>query len=133
MKLKKTYTTLTTIFTLLTIYEFIRYIFNTSNYFGLFYIIVNLFIIFLMFMLSINIKKTNTKIRLSKNIIIITLGLTSSFILEFILNNIFTYKDQSSEYINNIYISIKILKPIIYLIISGLSYLEYKNTKISNR
>ena len=130
MRLKKIYTLLTSVFSLLTIYEVIIYILGKSNYFGLFYIALNLFILFLMFMVSINIKKGNTMIRISKNAIIVILGLLSSFVLKYILSSVFGYVDESDVYINKIFISLKIVKPIIYIVIGALSYLEYKNMKI---
>lgn len=130
MRLKKIYTLLTSVFSLLTIYEVIIYILGKSNYFGLFYIALNLFIVFLMFMVSINIKKGNTMIRISKNAIIVVLGMLSSFVLKYILSSVFGYIDESDVYINKIFISLKIVKPIIYLVLGALSYLEYKNMKI---
>ncbi len=130
MRLKKIYTLLTSVFSLLTIYEVIIYILGKSNYFGLFYIALNLFIVFLMFMVSINIKKGNTMIRISKNAIIVVLGILSSFVLKYILSSVFGYIDESDVYINKIFVSLKIVKPIIYLVLGALSYLEYKNMKI---
>lgn len=130
MKLKKIYTLLTSIFSLLTIYEVIVYVLGSSNYFGLFYLILNLFIVFLMFMVSVNIKKGNTMIRISKNAIIVVLGLLASFVLKYILSSVFGYVDESGVYINRVFISLKIVKPIIYLMLGILSYLEYKNMKI---
>ena len=121
---------LTSIFSLLTIYEVIIYILGKSNYFGLFYLILNLFIVFLMFMVSVNIKKGNTMIRISKNAIIVVLGIFCSFVLKLILSGVFGYVDESNDYISNIFISLKVGKPIIYLILGILSYLEYKNMKI---
>ena len=130
MRLKKIYMLLTSIFSLLTIYEVIIYILGKSNYFGLFYLILNLFIVFLMFMVSVNIKKGNTMIRISKNAIIVVLGIFCSFALKLILSGVFGYVDESNAYISNIFISLKVGKPIIYLILGILSYLEYKNMKI---
>ena len=88
MRLKKIYMLLTSIFSLLTIYEVIIYILGKSNYFGLFYLILNLFIVFLMFMVSVNIKKGNTMIRISKNAIIVVLGIFCSFVLKLILSGV---------------------------------------------
>lgn len=130
MRLKKIYMLLTSIFSLLTIYEVIIYILGKSNYFGLFYLILNLFIVFLMFMVSVNIKKGNTMIRISKNAIIVVLGIFCSFVLKLILSGVFEYVDESNAYISNIFISLKVGKPIIYLMLGILSYLEYKNMKI---
>lgn len=130
MKLKKIYMLLTSIFSLLTIYEVIVYVLGSSNYFGLFYLILNLFIVFLMFMVSVNIKKGNTMIRISKNAIIVVLGLLASFVLKYILSSVFGYVDESGVYINRVFISLKIVKPIIYLMLGIMSYLEYKNMKI---
>lgn len=130
MRLKKIYMLLTSIFSLLTIYEVIVYVLGSSNYFGLFYLILNLFIVFLMFMVSVNIKKGNTMIRISKNAIIVVLGLLASFVLKYILSSVFGYVDESEVYINRVFISLKIVKPIIYLMLGILSYLEYKNMKI---
>ncbi len=130
MKLKKIYMLLSSIFSLLTIYEVIVYVLGSSNYFGLFYLILNLFIVFLMFMVSVNIKKGNTMIRISKNAIIVVLGLLASFVLKYILSSVFGYVDESGVYINRVFISLKIVKPIIYLMLGVLSYLEYKNMKI---
>ena len=63
-------------------------------------------------------------------VIIVVLGIFCSFVLKLILSGVFGYVDESNAYISNIFISLKVGKPIIYLILGILSYLEYKNMKI---
>ena len=130
MKLKKLYFLLTCVYSLFTIYEVIMYLIGYSNYFGLFYIMFNLVILFLLIMVSINVKSSNTMIRLSKNGIIVFIGFMSCFVLKNILSSVFGYVDNSNEYIRSISLSINIVKPFIYVVLCFISYLEYKNMKI---
>lgn len=130
MKLKKVYMLFSFIFSILTIYEVVVYLIGYSNYFGLYYIIVNLIILFMLIMVSVNVRNTNSKNRLVKNMVIIILGFISCFLLEYILSSVYSYSDQSKSYIKSIFISIRVLKPMVYVLLGGLSYLEYKNMKI---
>lgn len=126
INIKNLYKILTIIFSILTSYELYIYMTMNSNYFGLLYLIINLFIMFLLFTITINYNKSIIKLRISKNIMAITFGFISSFLLYLILKGLFTYSDESYIYIKRIFLSIKVLKPIIYLLISGITYLDFK-------
>ena len=111
------------LFLILTIIETIIYMFSKSNYYGLFYLIINYIITF--FLLNLNFK-SDKKIYLSKVIVVVFLGLFSSFLLISILENTYTYNDDSSTYIDKIMIISKIIKPLIYMIISIMAYTKLK-------
>lgn len=111
------------LFLILTIIETIIYIFSKSNYYGLFYLIINYIITF--FLLNLNFK-SDKKIYLSKVIVVVVLGIFSSFLLINILENTYTYNDDSSTYIDKIMIISKIIKPLIYMIISIMAYTKLK-------
>lgn len=111
------------LFLILTIIETIIYMFSKSNYYGLFYLIINYIIAF--FLLNLNFK-SDKKIYLSKVIVVVILGLFSSFLLINILENTYTYNDDSSTYIDKIMIISKIIKPLIYMIISIMAYTKLK-------
>lgn len=118
------YLLLTLIFMVLTIFELINYINFESNIIGLLYLILNLFIIFLMVNMIFNFAKSNYKIRISKNLIIIIMGILSSYLLGYILPIILDYTDKSFMFVKEIYIYSKILKPIIYVFLGIICVLE---------
>lgn len=129
--LKYFYKIITSLFVLLTIYELYTYIKTDSNFIGLFYLLFNLYILFILFTIYYNYNKSKKEIRISKNIMVIILGLISSFILGPILINIFNYTDASKIYINKIFIISKIIKPIIYVLLGIITYFEIKLIKKS--
>ena len=118
------YSLLTLIFIVLTILELINYFSFESNLIGVFYLILNLFIIFLLINMDVNFGKSNYKIRISKNLIIIVIGILASYLLGYIIPIILDYSDNSFLFVENIYIYSKVLKPIIYVFLGIISVLE---------
>lgn len=127
--LKYFYSIITALFMILTIFEIYFYMVSESNYLGLFYLIFNLYIMFLLFTIFYNYNKSNKKIRISKNIMVIIIGIISSFILSSILSHIFSYNDNSQIYSDKIFVISKIIKPIIYTFLGIVSFIEIKLTK----
>ena len=114
------------VFVSLTLIEIIRYLFFNSNLFGLLYLILNCFLAFNLFIIVINYKNGNVKIRISKNCFIIVLGLIGSFILPNISDSLNDFVDESSLFVDSIFWISRIVKPILYLLLAGLSVIEYK-------
>ncbi len=129
--IKSIYSLITFIFIILTIIEFFIYLNGSSNSYGLIYLIMNFICLFFLSSVTINYSTRNRKVRLSKNIICIIIGVFASFILGLILSNIFGYVDNSKEFISSVFLISKVLKPILYLLIMGVSgyeiYLVYKH------
>lgn len=124
--LKKKFLIITTLsFILLTLIEYIKYFFSENNIFGLIYLVLNLFIIFLIIPITKNYNKYYSGQRISKLIMIIIIGLFSSFILNKMVFNMLSYKDASQEYIKSIFIIKNILKTIIYILLSIFTYHEF--------
>lgn len=114
------------VFVSLTLIEIIKYLFFNSNLFGLLYLILNLFLAFNLFIIVINYKNGNVKIRISKNCFIIVLGLIGSFILPNISDSLNDFVDESSLFVDSIFWISRIVKPILYLLLAGLSVIEYR-------
>ena len=114
------------IFILLTFIEVVIYMFSKNNLFGLFYIILNLFVIFLLVPLSRNYNKYFSPARMSKLIIVLILIIFNSYILNLIVLNSMSYVDASNLYIKKIFVIKNILKPIIDFIILIFILLEFK-------
>lgn len=110
--------------------ELIQYMLQNSNLFGLVYLLINLLIIFLLVPTTYNYKKYFSKIRISKFIIIILIGIFNSFILQNLLLNNASVIDESKKYIGSIFIYKSIFKPIIYFIITVITILEFKVKKL---
>lgn len=108
------------------------FLFNQTNYYGVYYLLINMLIIFSLLIININYKKANKKIRLSKNITNLILQIFSSYFLLNILTNTYKYIDYSSKYISHIFITSKILKPIILLILIILNILDLYKIDITN-
>ena len=108
------------------IIELIKYLKVDSNIYGLIYLCFNLIIIFLLVPCAYNYKKYFSTARISKLIIIVLLGIFTSYIL----NNIIHTIDSSKEYISKIYLYKNILKGIIYFILSIICILEFKVEKV---
>ena len=119
---------ITAIYVLLSIIELIKYFFTDCNYFGLYYLLITLFIIFLMIPTLYNYKKYFSTARISKFIMIIF----NSFVLKSVLFNIYKYQDASEDFIRSIFIIKNILKPVLYCSIGGLCFLEFYNEKVLN-
>ena len=118
------YLLLVTIFSVCTIFEIYNYLLFNSNLFGLVYLIFSVFLCFNMFIIIFNFNAANFKIRVSKNFMIAIIGLFSSFILYFLTSNLISYVDESGAFIDKIFLSIKVFKPIIYLILIVFSLME---------
>lgn len=114
------------VFVSLTLIEIIKYLFFNSNLFGLLYLILNCFLAFNLFIIVINYKNGNVKIRISKNCFIIVLGLIGSFILPNISDSLNDFVDESSLFVDSIFWISRIVKPILYLLLAGLSVMEYR-------
>ncbi len=123
----------TILYIFFSIIELIKYLKCNSTLYGVFYLIINLFIIFLLVPCTYNYKKYYSIARISKLIIIVALGLFNSFILEHILINSMSYMDSSKEYIDSIFIYKDILKVIIYFILMCFTIFEFKVEKVINK
>jgi hypothetical protein len=117
---KKLYFTYLGLYLLILFIEFVMYLRFNSTLFGLLYMIINLIIIFLLSISLYNYSELNLKIRLSKNAILIVLILFS------ILLSLFKYADQSKLFISNIKVCVYCLKPLMILMLSTLSFYDYK-------
>ena len=127
--IKYFYVFITALFALFTAYEIYMYMKVDSNYFGIFYLFLNFFVMFLLFTITYNYESANRNIRISKNIVSIIVGVLSSFVLAYLLLYIFHYVDDSFLFNDSIYVISKIIKPIMYLSLGVVSYLEIKQTK----
>ena len=110
--------------------ELIKYLFADSNVFGLIYLLINLVIIFLLVPTTYNYRKQFSKIRISKFILIILIGIFNSFILERILLNNLSFIDDSKKYIDLIFVYKYVLKTIIYASIFIITIFEFKIEKL---
>ena len=114
------------IFCLCTLFEIFDYLSFNSNSFWLVYLIINSFICLNMIIMAFNFKDADYRVRISKNVIISIIGLLASFVLETVIFSMSSYVDESFIYIDSIFISIKIIKPIIYVLLFIFSVMEYK-------
>lgn len=129
---------LSIIYVILTIIEFIKYLNVNSNLFGLIYMIINLLIIFLLIPTVYNYKNNYSKIRFSKFVVIIILGLFNSYVLKSIVVGNMSYIDASIKYNDSIFVIKNILKVIIYfgyVLLALIDIKAYKTIKnyINNR
>ncbi len=113
-------------FTILTIIEIIIYLLNETNYYGLYYILISLLIIIIL-----NIK-VNKKTKLNKSLFILVLQIFNSYFLFNILTKSYKYIDYSSKYISNIFVTSKIIKPILVTILVLTSFLDLYKINITN-
>lgn len=116
----------TIVFCLSTLFEIYNYMFFNSNLFGFIYLLINCFISSGLIIMCYNFKIANVKIRISKNLLIIILGLFSSFLLYYVVAGFMSYADESLDFINRIFLSVKVFKPILYFVLLIFSMLEYK-------
>lgn len=132
-KIKKLFINfITIIFILLFIVELIEYLRVDNNIFGVYYLFTNLIIIFFLVPVAYNYKRYYSSARISKLIIIILLGLFSSFALEHVVSNIYNYVDDSKVFIKSIFVIKSILKTIIYVLLGCFAVLECKAPKVIN-
>lgn len=127
------YSLLTLMFIVLTILELVNYFSFESTLLGLLYLIINFFILFLLINMVINFGKSNYKIRISKNLIVIVLGILSSYLLGYVVPLLLNYTDSSFLFAKEIYVYSKILKPIIYVFLGVISVLEVVYKKEVNK
>ena len=120
----------TLVFILLTLIEYIKYLFSANNFFGIVYLLINMGIIFLLIPIMKNYNKYYSGQRISKLIIIILLGIFSSFVLNHMVLNLLSYKDASKEYLDSIFIIKNILKTIIYILLIPFTYHEFSLQKL---
>ena len=121
---------ITLTYIILTIIELIKYLTSSNNVYGVFYLCMNLLILFLLVPVCYNYKKYYSAVRLSKLIIIVLLGIFSSYILNIIVLNNLTYVDGSENYIKSIFVIKNILKGVIYGLLLVFTLLEFKLDKI---
>lgn len=124
---------ITLLFIIFSLIELIYYLFTSFNTFGLIYIISSLLIIFLLVPLMYNYNKYYSVPRISKLIIVIILGIFTSFILKGIVLNSISYIDASNIYSNKIFVIKNILKPIIYALLIIFTAFEFKSDTVINK
>ena len=117
---KKLYLTYLIIYSLIFLIEFIIYLNFNSTLFGFLYMIINLIIIFLLLISLYNYSEFNLKIRLSKN------GILAFHMIVSILLSVFIYIDESRLFVSKIKVCIYYLKPLMILLLGGLSFYDYK-------
>lgn len=122
--IKYFYYGITIVFILLTLFEIIIYMKTYSNLLGIIYLFLNFFIIFMLTTVSFNYNKANKKIRISKNILSILIGISSSFIISLFIPYLINYLDSSFVFEERIFLISKILKPILYLLLLFISYAD---------
>lgn len=110
------------LFLIFSLIELIKYFKIDNTLYGVIYLLINLVIIFLLLPVTFNYKRHYSTARISK-------------ILNLIVLKSMNYTDGSNDYIKSIFIFKNILKPILYLLLSGFLILEsksqYKLKKIS--
>lgn len=123
------------LFLIFSLIELIKYFKIDNTLYGVIYLLINLVIIFLLLPVTFNYKRHYSTARISKIILIIIIGIFNSFILNLIVLKSMNCTDGSNDYIKSIFIFKNILKPILYLLLSGFLILEsksqYKLKKIS--
>lgn len=117
---KKLYLIYLTIYILIFLIELVIYLKFNSTLYGFIYMLINLAVLFLLSFSIYNYSEFNIKIRLSKNGILIFLMLIS------ILLSLFKFNDESKQFISNLKIFIYYLKPLMILLLIGLSFYDYK-------
>lgn len=123
--LKYGYYLITALFSILTVIEIFIYMKMYSNLLGVIYLYINFFIFFMLYTVSINYNKANKNIRFSKIILLIILGIISSFVVSLMIPYFIDYTDSSFVFEEKVFIISKIFKPLLYLALGYFSYLEY--------
>ena len=134
-KIKKLYLYLFTFFyMLISLLELVSYLKIDNTLYGVYYLIINLVILFFLIPVVYNYKRTYSKARVSKIIIITILLIFNSFVLEHILLNTMNYMDSSKLYLENIFIYKNILKGILsFSLVVFLIYETNLNKTIKNK
>lgn len=120
----------TCLYLLFTFIEFVKYLKSDSTLFGLVYLLISLIIIFLLVPCAYNYKKYYSMARISKLMIVIVIGIFTSYILPSIVLNNMSYMDSSKDYIKSIFLYKNIFKGIIYGILVLFTAFEFKLEKI---
>lgn len=134
-KIKKLYLYLFTFFyMLISLLELVSYLKIDNTLYGVYYLIINLVILFFLIPVVYNYKRTYSKARVSKIIIITILLIFNSFVLEHIILNTMNYMDSSKLYLENIFIYKNILKGILsFSLVVFLIYETNLNKNIKNK
>ena len=134
-KIKKLYLYLFTFFyMLISLLELVSYLKIDNTLYGVYYLIINLVLLFFFIPVVYNYKRTYSKARVSKIIIITILLIFNSFVLEHILLNTMNYMDSSKLYLENIFIYKNILKGILsFSLVVFLIYETNLNKTIKNK
>lgn len=117
------------LYVLATIYEIYIYMTMESNYVGIIYLFLNFFAMFLLLTVTYNYDRASVRHRISKNIITIFVGLFSSYIISLILPHVMGYEDASRMFINNTSFCSIIIKPIIYIGLGIITFIEFRSFK----
>ena len=118
--------TLLILFLILTLIELINYLIENSNTFGLIYLCIQAFIVFLFIPIFYNYKRYYSKERISKIIIIIIIGLFSSYFLNIVYFNMIDYVDDSLDMIDKIFVVKNYLKPLVYFFLIVFLFFEIR-------
>lgn len=118
------------LYVFLTVIELIKYLRVDSNFYGVVYLLLSLIIIFFLVTIAYNYKKYYSSSRVSKLVIVIVLGLFTSFILNMFLINSMSYVDSSNTMIKSISFIKNILKPTIYFLVAVFTFLEINTIKL---
>lgn len=134
-KIKKLYLYLFTFFyMLISLFELVSYLKIDNTLYGVYYLIINLVILFFLIPVVYNYKRTYSKARVSKIIIITILLIFNSFVLEHIILNTMNYMDSSKLYLENIFIYKNILKGMLsFSLVVFLIYETNLNKTIKNK
>lgn len=126
-KTKKTLLNIITIsYIIIFIIELIKYLNTNSNIYGVYYLLTSLLIVFLLLPVTYNYKRNYSKARISKIIIIMIIGIFSSYFLQNIILQNMNYIDSSKLYLEKIFITKNVLKPIIYSLLLIFLIIETK-------
>lgn len=120
---------ITLLYIVITFIETIKYLLCDSNIFGLIYLLISSFIIFLLVPASYNYNRYFSGARISKFILVVILGVFSSYFLNKIVLSL-SYVDASGVYMDNIFVYKNIIKGIVYLLIFVLTLFEFRLDKL---
>lgn len=120
---------ITLLYIIITFIETIKYLLFDSNIFGLIYLLISSFIIFLLVPTSYNYNRYFSGARISKFIIVVILGVFSSYFLNKIVLSL-SYVDVSSVYMDSIFLYKNIIKGIVYFLIFVFTCFEFRLDKL---
>lgn len=117
---------LTLSFMILSLIELIKYFKVDTTLYGVFYLSINLIILFLLIPVTYNYKRNYSKARISKLILIVSIGVFNSYILDKIVIGNMNYIDGSILYLSSIKVIKNILKGIVYGLLTIFTFYEAK-------